>query len=60
MEDVFKKNTFFQQTVRGINWMRDGQYYSTQINQMGYPMVVKMNLATGAQAESYLMGKLWD
>jgi dipeptidyl-peptidase 4 len=57
MEDVFKKNTFFQQTVRGINWMKDGQYYSSQINQMGYPMVVKMNLATGEQAGILLDGK---
>jgi dipeptidyl-peptidase-4 len=57
MEDVFKKNTFSQQTVQGINWMKDGQYYSSQINQMGYPMVVKMNLATGAQAGILLDGK---
>jgi dipeptidyl-peptidase-4 len=57
LEDVFKRNTFFQQTVRGINWMKDGQYYSSQINQMGYPMVVKMNLATGEQAGILLDGK---
>jgi dipeptidyl-peptidase-4 len=57
LEDVFKKNTFFQQTVRGINWMKDGQYYSSQVNQMGYPMVVKMNVATGEQAGILLDGK---
>lgn len=57
LEDVFKKNTFFQQTVRGINWMKDGQYYSSQINQMGYPMVVKINVATGEQAGFLLDGK---
>ena len=57
MEDVFKKNTFYQQTVRGINWMKDGQYYSSQINQMGYPMVVKMNVATGEQAGVLLDGR---
>lgn len=57
MEEVFKKNTFFQQTVRGINWMKDGQYYSSQINQMGYPIVVKMNVTTGEQAGILLDGK---
>ena len=56
IEDVFKKNTFSQQTVRGINWMKDGQYYSSQINQSGYPMVVKMNVATGEQAGVLLDG----
>jgi dipeptidyl-peptidase-4 len=58
MEDVFKKNTFFQQTVQGINWMKDGQYYSTQINQIGYPMVLKKNLTTGEQAGILLDGKV--
>ncbi len=57
LEDVFKKNTFSQQTVRGINWMKDGQFYSSQINQMGYPTVVKMNVTTGEQAGVLLDGK---
>ncbi|MFT5773163.1 MAG: dipeptidyl-peptidase-4, partial [Algoriphagus sp.] len=57
LEDVFKKNTFFQQTVRGINWMKDGQYYSSQINQMGYPMVVKIHVTTGEQEGVLLDGK---
>jgi hypothetical protein len=33
-----------------------GQYYSSQINQMG-PMVVKMNVATGEHAEFCWMEK---
>lgn len=57
LEDVFKKNTFSQQSVQGINWMNDGKYYSSQLNQMGYPMVVKMNVATGAQEGVLLDGK---
>ena len=46
-EDVFKLGTFTQKTISGINWMKDGQYYSSQIVRNGAPMVVKMNLATG-------------
>ena len=57
LEDVFKKNTFYEQSVRGINWMNDGQYYSSQINMMGYPQVVKMNVATGQQESILLDGK---
>ncbi|MHA7129671.1 S9 family peptidase [Algoriphagus namhaensis] len=57
LEDVFKKNTFYEQSVRGINWMNDGQYYSSQINKMGYPQVVKMNVATGEQEAVLLDGK---
>ncbi len=57
LEDVFKKNTFSQQSVRGINWMKDGQFYSSLTNQMGYPAVVKMNVTTGEQAGVLLDGK---
>ncbi|MDN3205185.1 S9 family peptidase [Algoriphagus sediminis] len=57
LEDVFKKGTFSQKTVRGINWMNDGQFYSSLINNQGYTQVVKMNLATGEQEELLLDGK---
>lgn len=57
LEDVFKKNTFYEQTVGGINWMNDGNFYSSQINMMGYPQVIKMNVATGQQEEVLLDGK---
>jgi len=57
LEDVFKKDTFSQKTVRGINWMNDGQFYSSLINNQGYSQVVKINLATGEQEEVLLDGK---
>lgn len=49
LEDVFKKNTFAQKSVSGINWMNDGQYYSALKRGIAGPMVVKMNIATGAE-----------
>lgn len=48
LEDVFKKGTFNQKSIHGINWMKDGQYYSSLIND-GHPKVVKINIATGEQ-----------
>src|SRR5690554_1726063 len=48
LEDVFKKGTFSQKSVHGINWMKDGQYYSSLVNS-GSPKVVKINVATGEQ-----------
>ncbi len=57
MEDVFKNRTFDQKTVSGINWMKDGQFYSSQIVRNGAPTVVKINLATGEEAGVLLDGR---
>ncbi len=43
VEDFTAKNTFPQKTVRGINWMKDGKFYSTLENNK----VVKYNITTG-------------
>jgi len=57
MEDVFKKGTFDQKTVSGINWMKDGQFYSSQIVRNGAPAVVKINVATGEESGLLLDGR---
>ncbi|WP_026968868.1 S9 family peptidase [Algoriphagus terrigena] len=57
MEDVFKKGTFDQKTVSGINWMKDGQFYSSQIVRNGAPVVVKINVATGEESGVLLDGR---
>jgi dipeptidyl-peptidase-4 len=56
-EDVFKNGTFAQKTVSGINWMKDGQFYSSLVTRDGTSMVVKINLATGEEAEVLLDGR---
>lgn len=58
LEDVFKKGTFSQKSVYGINWMKDGQYYSSQVNRMGAPAVVKINISTGTEEAVLLDGKV--
>jgi dipeptidyl-peptidase-4 len=57
MEDVFKKGTFNQKSVYGINWMKDGQFYSSLVQRSGAPAVVKINLATGEEAGVLLDGR---
>lgn len=56
LEDVFKSNTFSQKTVYGINWMKDGQYYSSLQRGLSGPKVVKINVATGEEAEVLIDG----
>ncbi|MDF2158789.1 S9 family peptidase [Algoriphagus sp. CAU 1675] len=57
LEDVFKKGTFSQKSVYGINWMKDGQYYSSQVNRGGFPTVMKINVATGEEEGVLLDGR---
>jgi len=57
MEDVFKKSTFSQKSVYGINWMEDGQFYSSLVQRSGAAAVVKINLATGQEAGLLLDGR---
>lgn len=57
LEDVFKKGSFSQKSVYGINWMKDGQYYSSQVERNGAPLVVKINVTSGEEVGVLLDGK---
>jgi dipeptidyl-peptidase-4 len=52
VDDFTTKNTFVQKSVRGINWMKDGKFYSTQEGNK----VVKYNVTTGQAVETILDG----
>lgn len=56
LADVFKSNTFSQKSVYGINWMKDGQYYSSLQRGASGPKVVKINVATGAETAVLIDG----
>lgn len=56
LDDVFKNNTFSQKSVQGINWMKDGQYYSTLHRGTAGPKVVKVNVATGVESAILIDG----
>lgn len=56
LEDVFKEGIFNQKSVQGINWMKDGQYYSSLINE-GHPKVLKINVETGEEEAVLIDGE---
>src|SRR5688572_11364923 len=56
LEDVFRKNVFRQETVQGINWMKDGQYYSSLVKKE-FPQVVKINVETGEEVGVLINGR---
>lgn len=56
LEDVFKSNTFSAKSVYGINWMNDGQYYSSLVRKANASLVVKINVATGNEEQILIDG----
>lgn len=56
LEDVFKSDVFSQKAVYGINWMRDGKYYSSLRRGVTGPVVVKVNVASGEEEEVLIDG----
>lgn len=52
ISDIYEKGTFRQKSVRGINWMKDGRYYSAQQGND----IVKYDVTTGEQVETILKG----
>jgi dipeptidyl-peptidase 4 len=52
VEDFTTRNTFFQKTVTGINWMKNGKYYST----LDANKVLKFDITTGEPVETLVDG----
>ncbi|MEO0555702.1 MAG: S9 family peptidase [Bacteroidota bacterium] len=52
IDDIYVKGTFRQKSVRGINWMNDGRYYSAREGND----IVKYDVTTGQKTETILDG----
>ena len=52
VEDIDGTSTFSQESVRGINWMNDGRYYSALENNK----VLKYDITTGKSVETLVDG----
>ena len=52
VDDFTTRNVFAQQSVSGINWMKDGKFYSSQDGNK----IVKYNVTTGEVVETILDG----
>lgn len=50
--DIYKKGTFSQKSVYGINWMKDGRYYSALEGND----IVKYDVTTGEKVETIVDG----
>ena len=48
IEDIYTNGTFSEKSVRGINWMNDGQYYSAREGNN----IVKYDVTTGEIVET--------
>ena len=57
LESIIKNRVFAPETVQGINWMKDGKYYSSLKRVAGYAQVVKINVATGEESEVLIDGR---
>jgi len=57
LEAVIKNQVFAPKTVEGINWMKDGKYYSSLKTVAGFSQVVKINVATGEENEVLIDGR---
>ncbi|MDL5048622.1 hypothetical protein QQ054_21645 [Oscillatoria amoena NRMC-F 0135] len=52
IDDFTTRNTFAQRSVYGINWMKDGKYYSSQDGNK----IVRYNITTGQAEETLIDG----
>ncbi|MDW7693271.1 S9 family peptidase [Flammeovirgaceae bacterium SG7u.111] len=52
VQDIYASPAFYAQSVRGINWMNDGQYYSSQEGND----IVKYDVTTGEIVETIVDG----
>ncbi|MFD2513862.1 S9 family peptidase [Pontibacter locisalis] len=59
LEDIYRKGTFRSQSVYGVNWMKDGQYYSSQVpdEQNKVYDIVKYDVTTGKPVSTIIEGE---
>src|SRR5690606_33523677 len=56
LEDIFKNNIFSPKSVYGINWMADGQFYSSLVSDQAADFILKYNIKTGEVIDTVLNG----
>ncbi|MCC9136594.1 S9 family peptidase [Pontibacter silvestris] len=60
LEDIYRKGTFRAESVYGVNWMKDGQYYSSQVpdQQNNVYDIVKYDVTTGKPVNTIIEGEV--
>ncbi|MBK0404200.1 S9 family peptidase [Adhaeribacter sp. BT258] len=59
VEDIWAKPTFAAKSVHGVNWMKDGRYYSSQLadNANKVTDIVKVDVTTGQPVSTIIEGE---
>lgn len=59
LEDIYKNGTFRAESVYGVNWMKDGRYYSSQVpdEQNRVYDIVKYDVTTGKPVSTIIEGE---
>ncbi|MBJ6117493.1 S9 family peptidase [Pontibacter sp. BT310] len=59
LEDIYRKGTFRAQSVYGVNWMKDGQYYSSTVADEKNKVadIVKYDVTTGKPVSTIIEGE---
>ncbi|MFA0961410.1 S9 family peptidase [Roseivirga sp. BDSF3-8] len=56
LEEIFLSGTFRQQQIRGINWMKDGRYYTSQNGSESGENIDKYDITTGESVQTLVKG----
>ncbi|MGB3181521.1 MAG: S9 family peptidase [Cyclobacteriaceae bacterium] len=56
LEDIFLSGSFSQRYVRGINWMKDGRYYTSLETRDSADNVVKYDITSGEGVQTLVEG----
>jgi dipeptidyl-peptidase 4 len=56
LEEIFQQNIFGQQSVGGINWMKDGRFYTSLRRTADGAEVVKYDITTGEPVATLVAG----
>ncbi len=59
LEKIYSQGLFSQANVQGINWMDDGQYYTSQVQEETdyYQHIVQYDITTGEAVDTLVNGR---
>ena len=60
LEDIYQNNVFTTNSVKGLNWMKNGNYYTSLINNPSTKRqdIIKYATTTGVAVETLIQGHL--
>lgn len=54
IEDIWQNGTFTQSTVEGVNWMKNGQFYTSLVDEN---YIVQYNVTSGEAVDTLINGR---